>query len=154
MNCDYLTLMINKTTGALDTLIAEIEEGMDDEKSKFYQCKPNFDYIKIDNNLTTDPDFVSGVNKIQKGIMYELSMTREEKNACRCLLKSENENDDDGDEADSPSKTFKQRVAEQQKRKAKEISGESSYINCDFLMSSAAIVESFWSETDGLLANK
>ena len=62
--------------------------------------------------------------------------------------------DEDDEETGSAPKSFAMRVEESKKRKAQEISGESDYINCDFLLSSAAIVESLWSEADGLLANK
>ena len=37
-------------------------------------------------------------------------------------------------------------IAIQEKRKAKEIEGQSKYINCDFIMGSAAIVEQLWSK--------
>ena len=124
----------------------------------FEKCELDLNYIEPEaNGLATNVHFITGVMRIQSGIEYEKKMTAREKQACRCLLRDgivddsdESEEDDDGDSGMNFVHAFKK----DNKRKRDESEAVSKYIDCRFILGSAAIVESLWSEQDNLLANK
>ena len=124
----------------------------------FEKCELDLNYIEPEaNGLATNVHFITGVMKIQSGIEYEKKMTAREKQACRCLLRDgivddsdESEQDNDGDSGMNFVHAFKK----DNKRKRDESEAVSKYIDCRFILGSAAIVESLWSEQDNLLANK
>lgn len=141
-------LPLCKAQGSLDLLMRKVRSGRNMNSSKLYTCKLQSNKINTDNGLSTDPNFERGVAKIQQGVVYENQMTIEEKNACKILLKHcESMSDDEVESEDEDLEEDITRAIEiQEKRKAKEIEGQSKYINCDFVMGSAAIVEQLWSK--------
>ena len=110
--------------------------------------------------LTTNVHFITGVMKIQAGIEYEKKMTSREKQACKCLLCKcllregvLDDSDESGEDSDDDM-NFVLALKKDNKRKLCDSEAVSKYIDCGFIMGSAAIVESLWSEQDNLLANK
>ena len=81
-------------------------------------------------------------------------MTYFEKQACKCLLKDGVEDDSDDDDSDDEILEFRDTARRVHKRKISEHTEESRYINCDFILGAAAVVESLWSKQDNLLSNK
>ncbi len=83
-------------------------------------------------------------------------MTAAEKNACTPLLKPGVEHDDNGTNA-NPSSPLNLSSILKKKRKAREEAADeakSKYVDCRFILSSAAIVEQLWSKADLILGNK
>ena len=84
-------------------------------------------------------------------------MNTAERNACKCLLKdrvaAEEEPDEDPSDEDSDS-DLEKAYENDRKRQFEEVAGESKYVNCDFILGSAAIVEALWSEADALLIKR
>ena len=122
----------------------------------FEKCKLDLSYIEPKaNGLTTNVHFITGVMKIQAGIEYEKKMTLREKQACKCLLRAgvQDESDESEDDSDD-GMNFVLALKKDKKRKRCESEAVSKYIDCRFILGSAAIVESLWSEQDNLLANK
>ena len=123
----------------------------------FEKCELDLSYIEPGaNGLATNVHFITGVMKIQAGIEYEKKMTHREKQACKCLLREGvvDDSDDDSDEDSDTEMNFAHALKKNNKRKRDESESVSKYINCRFILGSAAIVESLWSEQDNLLANK
>ena len=123
---------------------------------QFEHCELDLPYISADGNgLASNKHFITGVIKIQLGVEFEKLMTSQEKRACKCLLKLGVEDDSDSDSDDDDIVNFGDSARKDTKRKVSELVDESKYIDCgSFIMGSAAIVESLWSEQDNLLANK
>ena len=144
-------MTIAQSQSALDTLSNEIRDQKELPGEKSEHCNLDTKRIQIDNGLTTNVAFFSGVIKIQNGLSFEAEMTYQEKRACKDLLLDDLEADEEGDVSKL---SFQQRAEMDQKRKITEISGMSKYIDCGFIKGSAAIVESLWSEEDCLLGNK
>lgn len=146
-------MKLAETQGRLDFLRRTIETQKDQPGELFENCHLDLDYIKPNNGLTTNSNFVTGVMKIQEGVLVEQTMTTAEKNACKCLLKEgagdEEESDEESDN-DCMERAFK-RMKRQELARAV---GESKYINCDFILGSAAVVESLWSEQDALMSKR
>jgi hypothetical protein len=115
----------------------------------FEKCSLGLKYLSPKNGLSTNPDFETGIVKIQSG--SEQTMTQAEKHACRAFQKDANlESDDESDlMVDSGGEDFFLREFEKAKtQKTKESSGQSDYIDCNFISGSAAVVESLWSMYD------
>jgi hypothetical protein len=69
-----------------------------------------------------------------------------EKHACKAFQKDANLGDESDLTVDSDEENFFLREFEKAKRqKTKESSSQSDYINCNFIIGSAAVVESLWS---------
>ena len=134
---------LHKAESALKILINKVERGCRRPVSRFHSYGIKKDKISSPNGLSTHPDFESGVCKIQQGIWHKKMLTREESNACNSLLKTyldgiptqEIENNKESNDSEDDI------IDKQEKRKHQEIEGKSKYINCDFIMGSAAIVE-------------
>jgi hypothetical protein len=78
-------------------------------------------------------------------------MMQAEKRACRAVQKNANLESDDESHltVDSSGEDFFLREFEKaKKQKTKESSGQSDYIDCNFITGSAAVVESLWSMYD------
>ena len=123
---------------------------------KFEKCQLDLSYIEPKaNGLATNVHFITGVMKIQAGIEYEKKMTNREKQACKCLLREGvlDDSDESGEDSDDDM-NFVLALKKDNKRKLCDSEAVSKYIDCGFIMGSAAIVESLWSEQDNLLANK
>ena len=144
-------LALHKCRSYLDTVISQVDRKKKDRNSIWYRCKLQDDKIRPDNGLCSNPDFVTGVAKIQQGVAYELDMTRDEKDACAHLLKAPLEEE----EAEVDEEDFMATVNANDKRKAKEMAGESDYINCKFILgSSASTCEAMWSVADEVLGKR
>jgi hypothetical protein len=99
------------------------------------------------NGLSTDADFETGIAKIQSE--SEQTMMQAEKLACKAFQKDANLGDESDLTVDSDEKDFFLREFEKAKRqKTKESCGQSDYINCNFNLGSAAVVESLWNMYD------
>ena len=92
--------------------------------------------------------------KIQLGVEFEKQMSHAEKRACRFLLRPGVQDDSNDDDDDDDLMDFAAAARKDGKRKVAQLVDESKYIDCSFIMGSAAVVESLWSEQDNLLANK
>ena len=65
----------------------------------FFKCTLGTKYIKVDNGLSADPVFKTGVAKIQQDIVYRVTMTVTENFAFKCLLNDNlNTNESDSDD--------------------------------------------------------
>ena len=70
------------------------------------------------------------------------------------MLRDGVDDDDSDSDSDEDITNFGDTARKDSKRTVSELRDESRYINCDFILGSAAVVESLWSEQDNLLANK
>lgn len=95
-----------------------------------------------DSDITSDPEFESGVVKIQRDMVH--TMTREEHEAC---LKLRVENDEvDNDEGGDYEAILGMRLEDHLSgRKRKNDGSKYSYMNADFILGSVAEVERLWS---------
>jgi len=136
-------LSLNRAQGLLDLSTRKVRVGCNKQTSKLYSCKLGCNKIIADNGLSTDADFETGVAKIQQGVVLKNKMTLEERNACKILLKSSKSLRDSASDTDSEEseEDITMAIATKEKRKLKEIEGQSNYINCSFVIGSAAIVE-------------
>ena len=113
----------------------------------FEKCNLNLTYLSPKNGLSTDADFETGIAKIQS--RNERTMTQAEKHACLAFRKDANLGDESDLTVDSDEEDFFLREFEKFKRqKTQESSHQSDYINCNFIVGSAAVVESLWSMYD------
>eukprot|EP00171_Calliarthron_tuberculosum_P002661 IDg2661t1 len=115
---------------SLDCLIEAVEEQKNIPQARLYGCMLGKKYI---GQSTT---FEKAVVKIQKGLKNELSAS--EKFAAKCLLVHET-----ADEGESPKKIVSMQEMLTKRRKVQSL--KISYINCDFILGSVAIVERLWS---------
>jgi hypothetical protein len=115
----------------------------------FEKCNLDWKYLSPKNGLSSNPDFETGIAKIQTG--SEQTMMQAEKCACKAFLKDANWGSDDESDltVDSGKKDFFLREFDKaKKQKTKEYSGHSDYIDCNLITGSAAVVESLWSMYD------
>ena len=113
----------------------------------FEKCNLQLNYLSPKNELSTDPDFETGIAKTQSG--SEQTMTPAEKHAGKSFQKDANQGYESDLSVDSGKEEFFLREFERAKRqKTKESSGQSDYIDCKFITGSAAVVESLWSMYD------
>ena len=129
-------------------LISEAETGKNNRESPWYKNQFGKDYIRPHSEKLSDPDFTSGVIKIQN--KDESNMTQQEKEACVCLLI----NNTDASVAENVSDSFQDRMSKRKKRKASELEGTdvpSKYHNLDYIEGSAAEVQPLWSEAKFVL---
>ena len=143
---------LKSTRADLDALLAESENGHTQENNCWYERKLSGTYIKPGSHKLPDPHFVSGVIKIQKNDILQL--TQDEKDACATLanqVQDEGEEAEQGDEVSFASR-FKTKM---KKRKAGvlERTKASPYKNVDFICGSAAEVERLWSTCKYILTN-
>ena len=109
---------------------------------QFEHCELDLSYISADGNgLASNKHFITGVIKIQLGVEFEKQMTSAEKRACKCLLKPGVEDDSESD-SDDDILDFGDTARKDTKRKVSELVEDSKYIDCSFILGSAAIVES------------
>ena len=124
----------------LDTLIEEAENNLTRSQSCWFRNKLGIGYIGSDSEKQTDPDFVNGVVKIQRG--EEGALTPAEKRACKSLETTSPE-----DDADGPLSLEEKMKKKHRKRKAGLLDNgrKSRYLNVDYICGSAAEVERLWS---------
>jgi hypothetical protein len=143
-------------------LIKKVAEKKDVPDHVFYQCRLGTKYIAPDANIVPDPDFESGVVKIQCGQISEL--TDDENEAVKRLKIS-----DDGGGAgagggsggigDSPDLLQKIRDHERKRKRGVDedggvVSASAEYYNADFILASAAEVERLWSMAKYILVDQ
>ena len=143
-------LPLHKAQGALDILMHKVRRGQYKPNSVYHSCKLGTDKIIPDNGLSTSCDFETGVAKIQQGVVQENTMTSDEMEACKLLLKecclnsvTENVESEGSEEEDED---IYKAIATEEERKKNEVMNHSKYINCTFIMGSTAIVEQLWSK--------
>ena len=86
-------------------------------------------------------------------------MTPLESLACRVLLKDSNliegiSDDNDSDQDSEVEYDFSKAVEANDKKKVRKQKGKSQYIDCSFIMGSAACVERLWSEADAIVSKR
>ena len=87
--------------------------------------------------------------------MCEETMNLFETRACQVLLKCNNDEEDILEDSDSNDDIdFVKAVKANERKRKREEMGESQYINCDFIMGSAACVERLWSEADAIFTKR
>ncbi len=128
----------------LDLLIGKVQGSQGVQGSLFEKCNLDLMYLSPKNGSSTDANFETGIAKIQSD--SEQTMTQAEKRACKAFQKDANLGDESDLMVDSDEQNFFLREFEKAKRQmTKESSGQSDYINCNFSIGSAAVVESLWS---------
>jgi hypothetical protein len=78
----------------LDVLIGKVQGDHGHRGTLFEKCNLGLKYLFPKNGLSTDPDFETGIAKIQSG--SEQTMTQAKKGACRAFQKDANLESDDG----------------------------------------------------------
>ncbi len=125
----------------LDLLIGKAQGGWGVQGSLFEKCNLDLTYLSPKNGLSTDADFETGIAKIQSD--SEQTMMQAEKRACKAFQKDANLGDESDLMVDSDEEDFFLREFEKAKRQeTKKSSSQSDYINCNFIIGSAAVVES------------
>lgn len=120
---------------SVDVLIEAVESGRKDVNSNFYGCLLGSKYLSPTANKVTDPYSKSGVVKIQNnqaGSMSTLDMA-----ACESLLL---EQQTTSYESGSSLSTIAHKLADVKRRFV-----TNKYLNCGFIIGSAAEVERLWS---------
>lgn len=147
---DIVTKMLQKPKVSLsdcrlyiDTLWEIVQRNRSNQDTLWWGCKLRDRYIAIDSSLAPSSMFEHGVIKIQSG---EASILIEfEKEACKTLRVL---NTSDGAQAQIVSAL--DRISAK-KRRCENIS--SRYINCNFVIESAASVERLWSIIVNILSD-
>ena len=130
---------------ALDILIECVNTEKNNIDSPLYGCRLSSDRIGVHaSRVVTDPHFESGVVKIQRKQMHELSDL--EKQACVRLQNGSVESEVNSTSLARLSMT--ERIARSKRRR---ICSGVSYINCEFIVGSVAEVERLWSKARALL---
>ena len=135
----------------LNLLIVKVQGQNGTGGSVFDKCDLKLRYLHANNGLSTDWDFEMGIAKIQCG--SERTMSPAEKRACKDFrIDSIPDSDDETEDMveSGGGDCFLEEFERSKKQKTKEGSGQSDYINCNFVTGSAAIVESLWSMYDAL----
>jgi hypothetical protein len=141
-------LTLADARNAVEQLTESVEKDKTNPAKALYQCKLGTKYIALDSDLVTDPLFISGVVKIQENRLQDL--TDAEKEAVDSLRKdgaatAEATEDDDG-------MTLVQKIrAGKRKQREEAESGEMQYMNTNFILGSAAVVERLWSNAGNIL---
>ena len=140
----------------LDTLVNKANERKYETGSAFHGNSFKAKRILIDGSLSDYQYFESGVVKIQQN--RSMDMNDIERDACKDLIdnyydnvdsETVNDNDDHGlDEDDDVMKAVKD-IKEKM-----ETNNQSGYVNCDFIMCSAAEVERLWSIAINILTEE
>lgn len=121
----------------LDELIRNVECGKFKSESKFYTCQLGREYISTKSSIVSHHLFESGVVKIQRRQISQMS--DDEKHACSKLCSSSAE-DIAGIEEDELS--LSERLSQKKRKLDRESSG---FRNCDYILGSVAACERLWS---------
>ena len=130
---------------SLNMLMQDVEEGRDNKNSVMFRCLLGNKYISEHANILKDPDFELGVCKIQEGLTD--TMTEEEKTACEKLLL---ERDEESGESSEEELAYEERL----RRRKQKRENPSGYMDCDFILGSAAEVERLWSIANHVLTDE
>jgi hypothetical protein len=131
-------LPLDSCQWALDTLANDVAQHRNQRGHDLQGCKLGRRYIRQGAGILTDPDFESGVIKLQEGKVNEL--TEEEREALQNLRKEVQAN---GPGSPEPI-TMPEKIAKR-KRDAGERVGNDEYVNVSWVLGSAAEVERLWS---------
>jgi len=127
----------------IDTLLEEVQNNSNDTNSVLYNCKLGCNYVGTSAGILVDPEFESGVVKIQRN---EIStMSDKERKACESLLIK---NQVEASPTNSTFATIAEKVAAKKRRK---IEQTEKYMNCSFILGSVAEVERLWSISKHIL---
>jgi hypothetical protein len=140
---------------ALDFLTNKVIEGCNLMGNKFRSCQ--FQAVKTapDSNLVPNPHFESGVVKIQRGQLLEL--TDAEKVAVESLKSKEVSGSEGGSGNGGGHMPKSPNNMKKQLRRIKEARDkpvQSAFVNCDFIYGSAAEVERLWSICSNILTDQ
>ena len=140
----------------LDTLVKKANERKNEIGSAFHGNSFKANRILIDGPLSDYQYFESGVIKIQQN--RSMQMNDLERDACIGLLENDNSNveeetNDDSDVIDLDEGDDVMKAVKDIKEKM-ETSNQSGYVNCDFIMCSAAEVERLWSIAKHILTEE
>lgn len=124
----------------LDVLLDIVWEMMDDKKAIFYRCKVDGRYVSERSTIVYNPDFESGVVKIQKD--NEDHLTRSEILAVKILKRPQAANSNNTENCRPSSKSYYvfSRHAKRQK-----VEYRDGYINFNFIFGFVALIKSLWS---------
>ena len=131
---------------SLNMLIQDVEEGRNDQNFVMHCCPSGKNYISDDAEFLHDPLFESGVCKIQNGTT-EL-MTVGEKEACKSLLVNDDGNSSGSDQEEEID--YEERLRQRKQQRENPL----GYMNCDFILGSAAEVERLWSIATNVLTDE
>lgn len=137
-------IFLAEAQGLLNFLVERIQEGRDVPGNRFYGCTLGSTYIGSESGKLVSKHFHNGVIKIQRGNVADL--TPDERHAVESLLVAEQE-DSDNDEEDEEDDILSQF----NKRQKMETALVGQYMNCDFVLGSAAEVERVWSHAELIL---
>lgn len=133
----------------LDDLNDAIRSGRDDISSPLYQCSLGTAYTSPSAPIVHSPHFESGVIKIQRQRISE--MTEDEKEACKMLRSVSSEiSPSQFDNETNVQLSMAQRIA---LGKRKRMEKTESYLNCDFILGSVAEIERLWSVARNILTD-
>ena len=127
----------------IDFLMQNIEEAEPDER--LFNCSLGDSYLKVDTELSNNPDFESGVVKIQR--RKADTMTGEEKRATSALLKP-------GIAVSTTASVRKGATMREKYNKRRKVDPNYKYMCTDFILGSAAAVERLWSSAKHILSNE
>lgn len=130
--------------GDIEDLQLGIQKATRKPAWKLHNCKLGNEYIRRNSHLTTDPDFESGIVKLQKGEANQL--TSAEKVAV-CMLEKDVEDvvpDSDSD---------REMLMDERLNKRRKIDKNCQYRSADFVLGSSAEVERIWSTAKYILSD-
>ena len=111
-------------------LISEAETGKNNRESTWYKISLAKDYIRPHSEKLSDPDFTSGVIKIQN--KDESNMTQQEEETCiRMLI-----NNTDASVPENVSQSYQDRMSKRENRKTSDLEGtdvRSKYHNLNYI---------------------
>jgi hypothetical protein len=131
-------MKLSECRETLDLLIEEIEAGKGNPESDFHRCKLGKIYIGAGCDKLPDPDFISGVCKIQNGNIGD--MADDEKEACSHLRANVGE-----EEEAAATLTFQEKLTKMRNKKRSSACLDAQFENVDYIIGSAAEVERVWS---------
>lgn len=144
-------VQLSKTQEILDY----VKSCVDGKSGPFAACNMNTDQLAAEYHAT-NPDFITGICKVQRGVAHELTLTHREKEALKpFLLKPEASVDTEEQDSDDEGEfDFLAGLKKFKTENLSNVEGKSAYIDCSFVVASTACVEGGWSEADHLVCNK
>jgi hypothetical protein len=137
----------------IDTFARKLTLARRDKVGRWHKSKMAISKAALNSDLAPNKFFESGVVKIQRG---SRPLSPEEKTACEKLLKPRADgsaavvmSDDDEEPAAPGSPNLNEMIRKTARDHAN--AGSDEYVNCDFILASAAEVERLWSIANDIL---
>jgi hypothetical protein len=135
-------LSLSDGCAAIDALIDGVSSDKDNQSKPLYKCRLGTHYIAPDSDIVPDPNFESGVVKIQgKWLNY---LTNMERIAVECFKVATADIDGGADNEEPLNLSILEKIKAGNKRKQHDVS-MNEYMDANFVLASAAIVERLWS---------